>query len=80
MTTQITVRLPGELRAFVDAEVGAGRVRRHADAVAKALHRERHRRRAEVDAAIYGASTDPEADAIEARTSSRPVDLSEHDR
>ncbi|MGL5930563.1 MAG: ribbon-helix-helix domain-containing protein [Dermatophilaceae bacterium] len=80
MTVQITVRLPDELVAFVDAEVGEGRVRSRADAVARALHREQRRRRAEADAAIYAEGTDAEVDAIVAHTSSRPVDLSEHDR
>jgi Arc/MetJ-type ribon-helix-helix transcriptional regulator len=80
MTMQITVRLPEHLVEFVDAEVKEGRVRSRADAVAKALHRDQRRRRAEADAAIYANGTDPDADAIVAHISAHPVDLSEHDR
>jgi Arc/MetJ-type ribon-helix-helix transcriptional regulator len=52
MTIQITVRLPDELVAFVDALVADGVHTSRADAVAQALTREQRRRTALRDAEI----------------------------
>lgn len=52
MTTQIAVRLPDEIVAFLDTEVAEGRARSRADIVTGALEREYRRQRAERDAGI----------------------------
>ncbi len=52
MTKQIAVRLPEDLVDFVDAQVRAGAVKSRADAVARALARERRRTLAAADLAI----------------------------
>ena len=81
MTMQITVRLPDELVAFVDAEVARGSVTSRAEAVAGALTRERRRRRALQDVAILQAegATSPaagdEMDELACHTATHPVPL-----
>ena len=61
MTTQIAVRLPDELVAFVDALVKDGEAPSRAAVVSRALERERRRKVAEHDAAIL-AATQPATD------------------
>jgi Arc/MetJ-type ribon-helix-helix transcriptional regulator len=61
MTTQIAVRLPDELVAFVDDLVSRGDAASRAAVVSRALERERRRKIAERDAAIL-ASADPDTD------------------
>ncbi|WP_163541849.1 ribbon-helix-helix domain-containing protein [Occultella kanbiaonis] len=64
MTTQITVRLPDEMVAFLDRSVAAGEAPSRATVVASALEREMRRRLAEADAAILherGAADDLDA-------------------
>lgn len=64
MTTQITVRLPDEMVAFLDRSVAAGKAASRATLVASALEREMRRRLAEADAAILrerGAPDDLDA-------------------
>lgn len=61
MTTQIAVRLPDELVAWVDQQVAEGKTRSRASAVERALRREVRRQLAERDAQIYAAMT-PEED------------------
>ena len=56
MTTQITVRLPDDLVAFVDETVERGDAPSRATAVARALDRERRRQAAERDVAILIAT------------------------
>jgi Arc/MetJ-type ribon-helix-helix transcriptional regulator len=76
MTVQITVRLPDDLVAFVDAEVARGDVSSRADAVARALVRERRRRTALADVAILrGSPGDPELDGLAEYTAAHPVAL-----
>lgn len=61
MTTQITVRLPEELVAFLDRSVATGRAASRAAVVAVALEREQRRHAAEADATILregGAADD----------------------
>ena len=84
MTVQITVRLPDELVDFVDAEVARGAVTSRADAVTRALVRERRRRRALQDVAILKAeasaagvalAADPDMDDLARYTVAHPVPL-----
>ncbi|HEV2954023.1 MAG TPA: hypothetical protein VG015_08020 [Candidatus Dormibacteraeota bacterium] len=49
MSTQIAVRLPDDLVAYVDREVAAGRSRSRAALVARLIERDVRRRQAEVD-------------------------------
>ncbi|GAB6936713.1 ribbon-helix-helix domain-containing protein [Isoptericola variabilis] len=53
MTTQIAVRLPDELVAWMDQQVAEGKTRSRASAVERALRREVRRQLAERDAQIY---------------------------
>lgn len=76
MTVQITVRLPDDLVAFVDAEVADGTWVSRADAVAKALVRERRRRVALADVAILcRGADDDDLDQLAAWAADRTVDL-----
>ena len=63
MSTQIAVRLPDELVAYVDEAVAAGRVKSRAELVARLIERDARRQRAEEDLqrlAAQGALDDPE--------------------
>lgn len=61
MSTQIAVRLSGELVAFLDEVVSSGAERSRAAVVTRALERERRRLAAERDAAILArAGEDPD--------------------
>jgi Arc/MetJ-type ribon-helix-helix transcriptional regulator len=65
MTTQIAVRLPDDLVAFVDDLVRHGDATSRAAVVSRALERERRRRVAERDAAILAsAGTDTDLDSL----------------
>ena len=65
MTTQIAVRLPDELVAFVDDAVASGSARSRAALVARALERERRRAAAARDASILAeAGTDPDLEDL----------------
>jgi len=76
MTTQITVRLPDDLVAFVDELVAEGAVASRAEIVARALTRERRRQTALADIAILRQrGSDPDLDAIAEHTAAHPVDL-----
>jgi len=76
MTLQITVRLADELVEFLDSEVARGAVTSRADAVARALVRERRRRTALADVAILRAGAeDGDLDGLAAHTAAHPVDL-----
>lgn len=55
MSTQIAVRLPDEMVAFLDQSVAAGKAPSRAALVASALEREMRRQLAEQDAAILQA-------------------------
>lgn len=80
MTIQITVRLPDDLVAFVDEEIARGGVTSRADAVAKALVRERRRRTALADVEILKRHGDPDLaasdlDGLAEHNAAHPVDL-----
>jgi Arc/MetJ-type ribon-helix-helix transcriptional regulator len=76
MSTQITVRLPDELVAFVDELVAQGAVSSRAEAVARALTRERRRQVAVRDVAILRQhGGDADMDALAEHTAGHPVDL-----
>jgi Arc/MetJ-type ribon-helix-helix transcriptional regulator len=60
-TTQITVRIPNALVAYVDKLVGEGKAPSRAAVVSEALDRERRRALDERDAEIY-AATEPDED------------------
>jgi Arc/MetJ-type ribon-helix-helix transcriptional regulator len=76
MTTQITVRLPDDLVVFVDELVSAGAATSRADAVARALTRERRWRTALADVAILRqGNDDPDLDAIAEHAAASPVDV-----
>jgi len=67
MSTQIAVRLPDDLVAFVDDLVSHGDATSRAAVVSRALERERRRRVAERDAAILAsasAGTDTDLDRL----------------
>ena len=76
MTIQITVRLPDDLVAFVDAQVANGEVGSRAQAVARALACEQRRQVALRDVAILAAAPlDPDLDGLVAHTSAHPLEL-----
>jgi Arc/MetJ-type ribon-helix-helix transcriptional regulator len=76
MTVQITVRLPGDLVAFVDNLVADGAVTSRADAVTRALTRERRRQAALADVAILRRrGNEPDLDALAEYTAAHPLDL-----
>ena len=52
MSTQIAVRLPNELVAYVDRAVAEGRVRSRAELVARLIERDARRQRAEEDLTV----------------------------
>jgi len=67
MSTQIAVRLPEEIVAFVDDEVSAGRARSRAQVVLRALEREQRRQLAVRDVEILaGDSVEDDSDATDA--------------
>ncbi|MGY1606368.1 ribbon-helix-helix domain-containing protein [Geodermatophilus sp. SYSU D00700] len=63
MSTQIAVRLPEELVAFIDQLVSEGRAPSRAAVVGQALRREQRRQIAARDAAIL--ATEPGADDLD---------------
>jgi Arc/MetJ-type ribon-helix-helix transcriptional regulator len=67
VSTQIAVRLPDELVAYVDEAVAAGRVKSRAELVARLIERDARRQRAEQDLQrliARGALEDAELQAI----------------
>lgn len=79
MNSQITVRIPEELVAFIDAEVARGKASSRADAVTRALLRERRRQAALADVAILrgsgGGLGNPDLDGLADHAAAHPVDL-----
>lgn len=76
MSTQIAVRLPDELVAYVDQAVASGRVKSRAELVTRLIARDARRHRAEQDLqrlAEAGALHDPETLAIAVATATTPV-------
>lgn len=67
MSTQIAVRLPDELVAFIDELVTTGRAGSRAAVVTRAIEREKRREAAARDATILAqAGTDPDLDRLAA--------------
>lgn len=62
MSTQIAVRLPDDVVAYIDARVRDGVAPSRAALITKALERDRRRALAERDAAILAAASDPDFD------------------
>ena len=76
MSTQIAVRLPDELVAYVDRAVAEGRARSRAELVARLIERDARRQRAEEDFTVLagkGLVRDPEALGIARATASTPI-------
>ena len=77
MSTQIAVRLPDALVAYVDQAVAAGRVKSRAELVSRLIARDARRQRAEEDLQRLieaGALDDPDALAMAKATSATPID------
>ena len=77
MSTQIAVRLPDELVAYVDQAVASGRVRSRAELVSRLIARDARRQRAEEDLQRLidaGVLEDDEALAMARATSSTPIE------
>ena len=78
VSTQIAVRLPDELVAYVDAAVAAGRVKSRAELVARLIERDARRQRAEQDLqrlTARGALDDPELLDIVKSVSDTPLPI-----
>jgi Arc/MetJ-type ribon-helix-helix transcriptional regulator len=74
MTTQIAVRLPDDMVAFLDAAVASGATPSRAALVARAVEREMRRQAAESDAAILRASgADDDLDELVEWSASHPL-------
>ena len=76
MSTQIAVRLPDELVAYVDQAVASGRVKSRAELVSRLIARDARRQRAEEDLQRLieaGALNDDEALAMARATSATPL-------
>ncbi|ORA77868.1 MULTISPECIES: YlcI/YnfO family protein [Mycobacteriaceae] len=77
MSTQIVVRLPDEIVAFIDDEVRGQHARSRAAAVVRALERERRHRLAERDAEILaaGMSAPNDVDALAGHSARTFLDI-----
>jgi Arc/MetJ-type ribon-helix-helix transcriptional regulator len=77
VSTQIAVRLPDEIVAFIDDEVRGQHARSRAAVVLRALERERRRRLAERDAEILaaGKSAPSDLDALAGHSARTPLDI-----
>lgn len=77
MSTQIAVRLPDELVAYVDSAVASGRVKSRAELVSRLIARDARRQRAEDDLQLLikaGALDDLTALAMVKATSATPIE------
>lgn len=74
MSTQIAVRLPEDLVAFVDQEVRAGQASSRAELVTRALRRELRRRRAIEDLQRL-AGDDLELAGVTEHAARTPLDI-----
>jgi len=75
VSTQIAVRLPDDVVAFIDDLVSRGEATSRAQVVFRALQREQRRLGAERDAEIYAAERDDrDMDALAAYASRTPLD------
>jgi len=62
MSTQIAVRLPEDIVAFLDSEVRDGRAKSRAELVLRALEREQRRQLAARDVEILSRDSEPHDD------------------
>ena len=75
MSTQIAVRLPDEIVAFLDRLVAEKKATSRAEIIARALERERRREMAARDAAILAESgEDPDLAGLIRYMTGHPVD------
>ena len=75
MSVQIAVRLPDDMVEFIDELVAHGEATSRAQVVSRALERERRRRAAQKDVAIYAADQpDRDMDAFVEYVSRTPLD------
>jgi Arc/MetJ-type ribon-helix-helix transcriptional regulator len=75
MSTQIAVRLPDDIVAFLDRLVSEHRAASRAEIITRALERERRREMAERDAAILAESgEDPDLAGLIRYMTGHPVD------
>ncbi len=77
MSTQIAVRLPDELVAYLDAAVASGRAKSRAELVARFIAKDARRQRAEDDflkLVDAGALYDEEAFAIARAVAGTPIE------
>lgn len=77
VSTQIAVRLPDDLVAYVDQAVASGRVKSRAELVTKLIARDARRQRAEEDLQRLidaGTLEDADALAIARASSATPLD------
>jgi len=77
MSTQIAVRLPDELVAYVDSAVASGRVKSRAELVSRLIARDARRQRAEDDLQLLikaGALEDLDTLAMVKATSATPIE------
>jgi Arc/MetJ-type ribon-helix-helix transcriptional regulator len=77
VSTQIAIRLPDEIVAFIDGEVRGQHARSRAAVVLRALERERRRRLAERDAEILavGMPVPSEVEAIAGHAARTALDI-----
>jgi len=77
VSTQIAIRLPDEIVAFIDGEVRGQHARSRAAVVLRALERERRRRLADSDAEILAASRSArsDVDALADRSARTVLDI-----
>ena len=76
MSTQIAVRLPDEIVAFIDGEVSEHHAPSRAAVVLRALERERRRQTAARDADILARlGTDTDMDSLASHAAGLTVDL-----
>jgi Arc/MetJ-type ribon-helix-helix transcriptional regulator len=76
MSTQIAVRLPDDLVAYVDEKVAAGDAPSRAAIVERALERERRRDAQQRDAQIYAAhGEDPDLASFTRHAAGQPMEI-----
>jgi len=76
MSTQIAVRLPDDIVAFLDSEVSQNHAPSRAAVVLRALERERRRQIALRDAAILArGDADAEMDSLAGHVAGLPIDF-----
>lgn len=75
MSTQIAVRLPDDIVAYVDAQVTSGSAPSRAAVVARALERDRRRQIAEQDARIYATNRQNDLDELASWAAPQPMDI-----